>query len=165
MKDNIIETERLLLQHITAADNYFVLELVNTPGWLTYIGDRNIHTLAEATNYLEKIINNTAIIYWTVFVKATKQPIGIISFIKRAYLDHPDIGFAFLPNFIGKGYAYEAATKVIQQIQKENTVVTLLATTVPNNHASIKLLQKLGFVFENEILQEETLHIYKKSNF
>jgi [ribosomal protein S5]-alanine N-acetyltransferase len=162
MKDNVFETERLLLRHISVADNYFVLELVNTQAWLAFIGDRNIHSLDEAKSYIEKIMNNAAIIYWTVLEKTTIQPIGVISFIKRAYLDHPDIGFAFLPNFIGKGYAYEAATKVIQQIQEKNTHETLLATTIPDNHASIKLLQKLGFDFDKEILQEETLHIYKK---
>ncbi len=165
MKDNVFETERLLLRHITTADNRFVLELVNTQGWLSFIGDRNIHSLAEATSYIEKIMNNAAIIYWTVLEKTSIQPIGIISFIKRTYLDYPDIGFAFLPNFIGKGYAYEATSKVILQIQEENTFETLLATTIPYNYASIKLLQKLGFDFDKEILQEEILHIYKKSNF
>jgi RimJ/RimL family protein N-acetyltransferase len=146
-----LTTERLTLQPLSAADSSFIRELVNTEGWLTFIGDRNVHTDADATAYIKKITDNAALAYWTVHLRDSGIPIAIITFIKRDYLPHHDIGFALLPAYASKGYAYEAAQAVLTHLQNNNALDTLLATTLPDNVLSIKLLQKLGLRFEREI--------------
>ena len=94
-------------------------------------------------------------------LKDTPTPLGIISFLKRSYLEHFDIGFAFLPEFNGCGYAYEAAEKVLFIASQKEEYSTILATTIPQNIASIKLLNKLGLHFEREIeVASEKLHVY-----
>ena len=99
-----------------------------------------------------------------VRIKDGNIPIGIISFIKREYLPHHDLGFAFLPGFIGRGYAFEAASAVKMKIMADKSHTNLLATTIPQNSSSISLLKKLGFQFEKQIeIENEILHVYLAS--
>jgi ribosomal-protein-alanine N-acetyltransferase len=107
------ETDRLILRELTVEDAPFILELVNDPDWRHFIGDRGIRTLVDAGAY---ILGGPVAMYrrlgfglWHVALK-DQTPIGICGLIKRDTLDHVDIGFAFLPGFRGRGYAYEAAS-------------------------------------------------------
>lgn len=91
-------------------------------------------------------------------------PIGVITLIKKVYLDHHDIGFAFLPEYAGKGYAYEAAVSVLKDVINDPAHSTILATTVKDNSSSIKLLEKLGLRFEKEIkVADMQLFVYAVS--
>lgn len=138
-----------------------MFELLNSEGWLTFIGDRNVSSPEEALFYIRKILDNRAIDYWVVRLKVNETPIGIISFIKREYLDHHDLGFAFLPEFMGKGYAEEAAGKVLLDKLNDGHPV-VFATTVPDNARSIRLLLKLGFSYSKEVItNHEKLLVYK----
>jgi [ribosomal protein S5]-alanine N-acetyltransferase len=155
------ETERLSLQSIQLSDFEFIKQLVNTEGWITYIGDRNIHSDEEAQNYIQKITSNECIKYWVVRLKNERISIGIITFIKRDYLAFHDIGFAFLPQFGKNGYGFEATNTVLKALQINGKHSEILATTVPTNTKSISLLEKLGFYFQEEIEQEnEKLLVY-----
>src|SRR5215218_4924840 len=94
-----ITTERLVLETLRASDHGFILELVNTEGWLQFIGDRNIHSKDDAIRYIQKIDEAQNFTYWVVRTKETgAPPMGIVSFLKRDYLEHFDLGFAFLPS-------------------------------------------------------------------
>lgn len=137
------------------------MSLVNSKGWLAFIGDRNVHSKEDAIAYINRILGTQDLFYWVVRLQENNTPVGIISFIKRNYLDHFDIGFAFLPEFMGLGYAYEAAKEVLTMASKYPTYSTILATTIPQNISSINLLTKLGFRFEKEIeVEEDILHVY-----
>ncbi len=158
---SLISTDRLLIRPLTIHDNRFIFELVNTEGWIKFIGNRNITSQDEAIAYIQKILDSENISYWVVILKDDQESIGVITFIKRDYLEHHDIGFAFLPNFSQKGYAYEAAKAVLNELVKEHDLSRILATTLPENIHSIKLLKKMGLVFEKEIeLEKEKLHVY-----
>lgn len=162
MNDNY-STKRLSLQKLALNDAEFVMELVNSREWIQFIGDRNIHTIAEAGIYIQKIIDNPTIDYWVVKLKEEKTPVGIISFIKRNYLPHHDIGFAFLDEHKKKGYAFEAASVVLYDALQNFNHTQVLATTIKENGKSIQLLQKLGFSFDKEIVHEdEPLFIFVK---
>jgi [ribosomal protein S5]-alanine N-acetyltransferase len=153
-------TPRLELNLISGDDRQFVFELVNTEGWLQFIGDRKVRSLDDAANYIQKIKGTPDLFYWVVRLKDNQAPIGIVSFLKRSYLEHFDLGFAFLPQFNGHGYAYEASTEVLSVARKAYSVI--LATTVPANGRSIGLLNRLGFSFEKQMeVNGETLQIYK----
>ena len=154
-------TERLLINPLTLSDDNFILKLVNTEGWLKFIGNRNVNSQQEARTYIQKILESKNIKYWIASVRETQTPVGIVTFIKRDYLDYPDIGFAFLPEFSGNGYAFEAAGVVLKNLIQEQSLVRILATTIPENTSSIKLLKKFGFEFEKEIqVEKEKLHVY-----
>ena len=159
--NNDYSTSRLTLKKISETDAYFILELVNSAGWIEFIGDRHVHSVEDAVDYIKKIKENKNINNWTVSLKDQQTPIGIISFIKREYLDHHDIGFAFLPQFSKKGYAFEAANAVLQDALNNPLHTEVLASTLPHNKNSISLLLKLGFVFIKEMeLGNEKLFLF-----
>lgn len=147
-------TERLVIRPLSDEDSTFMLELLNTDGWLKFIGNRHVSNKAEALEYIKKINGNTTIHYWSVCMKSDLQSIGMLTFIKRDYLAHNDVGFAFLPAYAGKGYAFEAASKLMAFLRDQKKIAPILATTIPGNTTSIKLLEKLGLHYEKKIMVE-----------
>jgi RimJ/RimL family protein N-acetyltransferase len=148
---HILDTDRLRLRTIDEHDAPFYLQLVNDPGFLQFIGDRKIRTLSAAR---DAIIDGPMAMQaerghaiWLVELKASGEPIGMSGLIKRAALPEADIGYAFLPQFTGKGYALEAGAAVLAQARARG-MPCLLAITSPDNDASIRLLGKLGLCFE-----------------
>jgi ribosomal-protein-alanine N-acetyltransferase len=155
-------TQRLLLTSLTVDKDEFILKLVNTQGWLRFIGDRNIHSANDAKDYISKINQNPIFKYWVVELLKEQIPIGIITFIKRDYLEFHDIGFAFLPEYAKSGYAFEATSVILNYLVGERITEQLLATTVPDNTNSIRLLTKLGFVENQEIeVDDKKLLVYR----
>jgi len=166
----ISDTERLKLRELTLGDAAFIVELVNSPGWIKYIGDRNIKTVEQAKEYLEngplKSYKENGFGLWLVETKDNKKPIGMCGLLKRDYLDHPDIGFAFLPEFIRKGFGFEAASATVSLAKNQIKLHNLCAITMPGNHASIKLLEKVGLKFTKSFSppgNQEELHLYQVS--
>ncbi len=159
--NNSFYTDRLTLNPLAASDAAFIFELVNTPGWIEFIGDRNIHSIADSENYIQKILNSSNIVYWTVRLKEDQTSIGVVTFIKRNYLAHHDIGFAFLPQYAKKGYAYEASKIILDNALANPSYLAILATTIPTNKNSIQLLEKLGLGYEKELtIENNKLLIY-----
>jgi [ribosomal protein S5]-alanine N-acetyltransferase len=156
-----LDTTRLSLQPLSLKDAAFIFELVNTEGWRQFIGNRNVNNLDESRHYIQKIMDNTNIQYWVAHLNEKNVPVGIVTFIKRDYLEYHDIGFAFLPQFSKNGYAYEAVFAVLNELKNEKAHPQILATTIQDNVRSIQLLKKLGFLFEKIIQQGDTeLHLY-----
>ena len=152
---NIIETERLVISYLAEKDAQFIIELVNTPEWIQFIGDRNIHNTEDALNYINngprKSYEQNGFGLSLVKLKNDGTPIGMCGLIKRDFLEHADIGFAFLPAWFGKGYGFEAAAAIIQQGMDELKFNRIDAITVPENTGSIALLKKLGMTFRQMV--------------
>lgn len=149
--NSVVETERVILRKFTRADAKFIVTLVNTPGWLQFIGDRNIKTEAHAIAYLEngplKSYEVPGFGLSMVELKQDNIPIGMCGLLKREHLDHPDIGFAFLPEYSGKGYALEIVKATLMFAKKQLNIHQVLAIVMPSNTQSIKLLEKAGMKF------------------
>ena len=147
----IVETERLLLREFTLRDTKFIVELLNSPGWLQFIGDRNIKTEEQAKSYLEngpiKSYKDNGYGLALVVKKDDNKAIGMCGIINRENLDYPDIGFAFLPEFNGKGYAYEIASATLDYAKNRLNIPKIVAITIPRNFKSIQLLEKIGLRF------------------
>lgn len=159
---NYFVSDRLSLSPLSIADDGFILELLNTPGWLKFIGDRNVQTLEQARDYISKISKSPTVKYWVTRLRHSGTSIGIITFIKRDYLEHKDIGFAFLPNYAKKGYALEATTAVLNDLSANPEIKSILATTVKDNFDSISLLDKMGFTFDRQIrIEAQSLLLYR----
>ena len=151
----ILETDRLYLRQLTLEDAGFILELVNEPAWLRFIGDRGIRTADDAQAYL---LNGPVESYqrrgfglYRVELKADGSPLGICGLIKREALPDVDIGFAFLANFWGQGYATESASAVLAFAQNTLGLKRIVAITDPANERSIRILEKLGLRFEQMV--------------
>lgn len=138
-----------------------MLQLLNTPGWLQFIGDRNVHDKLEAENYIRKTLDNPLYFCSVIELRETRQPIGVISFLHRANQQFPDIGYAMLPAFEKKGFALEACISYLNEIKKEKIAPKVIAITLPSNKNSIRLIEKLGLKFETTFTENtEVLNIY-----
>jgi RimJ/RimL family protein N-acetyltransferase len=127
-----------------------MLRLVNTDGWLRFIGDRNVHSYADAEGYIQKIQDTPNFYYNVVELAQANLPMGVVSFIYRDGYDFPDLGFALLPEYFGQGYAEEAARGYFQYLIQNETLVKILGIVNSDNSRSIRLLEKLGFARESE---------------
>lgn len=163
----MLETERLRIRRFGLDDAPFVLELINDPDWHRFIGDRGVRTLEGARGYIEKsllaLYAKLGFGLDLVELKETGEPVGMCGLIKRDTLEHVDIGFAFLPAARGQGYAYESAVAVRDYAVGELGLERLVAITSPDNDASGKLLQKLGFEYKETIpygTEGETSKLY-----
>jgi RimJ/RimL family protein N-acetyltransferase len=163
----VLETERLTLRWLSTDDAAFILRLVNEPSWLKYIGDKGVRTLQDAENYIRngpvEMYGRLGFGLYLVELKDGSEPLGICGLIKRESLEHVDLGFAFLPNFWRSGYAYEAAAAAMSYGKNVLGLSRIVAIVSQDNHASSKLLEKLGFRFERLVAlksDEEELKLY-----
>jgi RimJ/RimL family protein N-acetyltransferase len=154
----ILETDRLTLRELTFEDDTFVFELLNEPAYLQYIGDKNVRSPDDARKYLTigPLASYAKHGYglWRVALKDSDTAIGMCGLLKRDGMDHPDIGYALLARFHGRGYAREAATAVVAHARNVLKLDTLQAVTAQENPASIGLLEKLGFRFDRMITMD-----------
>lgn len=152
----ILETERTILREVNETDAEFILDLLNQPSFIRYIGDRNVRTIDEARDYIASRFTESYQKFgfgmWAVELKETKQTIGICGFVKRDSLPDADIGFAFLPQFEGKGYASESAAATLEYGENVLDFKRVLAITSQDNESSGRLLGKLRFKFERLIV-------------
>lgn len=164
---NIIETNRLILRKFILDDAGFVLELLNSPSWLKYIGDRNVKNLEDAKNYIsDKLISSyikNGFGLYEIILKKDNIPVGMCGLIKRDTLENIDLGFALSPVFTGNGYAFEAAFATLNYAKTVLKLERIIAITTTENKNSIKLLEKLKFVFEKMVHlsnEEEELMLF-----
>jgi ribosomal-protein-alanine N-acetyltransferase len=147
-----LRTPRLLLRELTADDAPFILTLLNDPAWLQFIGDRGVRSIADAEGYIERGPRASYALHGfgleIVTLNDSGTPIGICGLLKRDSLPEPDLGFAFLPAYRSQGYAFEAASAARDFGRDRLRLPALLAIVHPANTPSIRLLEKLGFVFE-----------------
>lgn len=149
----ILETKRLRLRHLSPDnDAEFILELLNDPSFIRYIGDKGVRDLAAARRYIVdgpvKSYDAHGFGLYLVELKMKTTPIGICGVLKRETLPDPDIGFAFLPAYRHQGYACEAAAAVMDHARDVLEIEKVLAIASPENEASARLLNKIGFQFD-----------------
>ena len=150
-----LETTRLRLRPLTEQDAPFILELVNEPSWIRFIGDRGVRSLDDARRYIAEgpsaMYERHGVGLLLVEAKEDGDPLGICGLIRRDALPDVDIGFAFVPRHWAKGYAYEAARAVIEHGRDELGLRRIVAITTVDNESSIRLLEKLGMRYERTI--------------
>ncbi len=148
----VLSTERLHLRWFVADDAAFIFELVNDPDWVRFIGDRKIHTLEAARTYIENSLiamcRRLGFGLWLVERRTDGVAIGICGLIKRESLADVDLGFAFLPDFRGQGFAIEAATATLAYGRDHWELKRIVAITSPDNEPSAKVLKKIGMHLE-----------------
>ena len=148
---NVLSTERLVLRHLDESDASFIVELMNDPDWLRFIGDRGVRTLDDARGY---IATGPGAMYarygfglYAVERRDEPGPIGICGLVRRDWLEDADLGFAFLPRFRRAGYAREAAAATLEHAAALGRK-RVLAIVSPENEVSVRLLTTLGMTFQ-----------------
>ena len=148
------------MRELSAGDAPFILRLLNDPAFVRFIGDRGVRNRSDAQRYIAEgpgaSYRRFGFGPYAVILKGTGQAIGICGLLKRDFLADVDLGFAFLPRFRSKGYAFESAAAVLEDARKSRGLHRILAIVSPDNAASIALLRRLGFVFEREIRTSDT---------
>jgi RimJ/RimL family protein N-acetyltransferase len=151
----VLSTDRLLLREFEPSDDAFLLRLLNEPSWLRFIGDRGVRTLEDARRYVE---NGPRASYarngfglWCVVPKESGASVGMCGLVRRDTVPGVDLGFAFVPEAWGKGYARESADAVLAHARDVLGLPRVLAITSPDNDASIRVLERIGMRTEGTI--------------
>ncbi len=152
---NVLESARLALRRLTPEDAPFILELLNDPLFLRFVGDKGVRTLDGARDY---IVNGPMASYaqhgfglFHVSLKPDGTPIGMCGLLKREVLEDVDVGFAYLPQFSGQGYATEAARATIDYGRTVLGLKRIVAITAPDNVNSQNVLRKIGLRHEKTL--------------
>jgi [ribosomal protein S5]-alanine N-acetyltransferase len=147
----LMQTERLSLRRMHAADAPYLLEQLNQPSFIRNIGDRKVRTLEDAQRYLrDRVIasyERHGFGMYVVELKGTGEPVGMAGLVKRDSLEDVDIGYALLERHWGQGYAIEATTAVLAHARNELGLARVVAITEPDNAGSQAVLRKLGLRF------------------
>ena len=155
----VLQTERLRMRRLSADDAEFIIELLNQPSFLRYIGDKGVRNTDDAINYIQTgpvaSYERFGFGLYLVELKDTGVAIGICGLLKRDSLPDVDVGFAFLPDYWSRGYALEAAAAVMNHGKVVLGLQRIVAITSLDNEASIKVLDKLGLKFEGLIKLNE----------
>ena len=151
----MIESKRLFIRPLVLSDAAFIYELVNQPDFIRFIGDKGVRSLDDALSYL----NNGPLLSYQqhgfglmhVALKSDLTPVGMCGLLQRDFLDEPDVGYAFLADYCGKGFASEALDLVLNHAHKELGKRKIAAITDPGNAASIKVLLNKHFIFDRTV--------------
>jgi ribosomal-protein-alanine N-acetyltransferase len=141
--------DRICIRQLTLSDHKFIHTLLNSEGWLSYIGSRNVNTLQDAQNYLEEnILKHYRLHSYGMFGvvhKHTKKIIGMCGLILRDQSDYPEIGYAILPKYSGNGYTFEGVHLILEYAKVKLKLQQIFASVHPDNAPSIHILNKIGF--------------------
>ena len=163
----MLETKRLILREMTTDDAELILRLLNEPSFLRYVGDKDVRTVEDARRYiLDGPVASYARHGFGLYLVERKEDgarIGMCGLLKRDELPDADVGFALLPEYWSRGYVTEAAAAAIAHGRKALGLRRLLAVTSKDNHASMRVLEKLGFALEGAVKLSdggEELHLF-----
>lgn len=152
---HVLRAERVLLRRLDVGDADFVIELLNEPSFREFIGDKAVQSVEDAQRYLAEgpiaSYERHGFGLFLVSLLTDDTRLGICGLVVREGFDDPDLGFAFLRRHWSKGYALEAARAVMNYAEKELQLDRVIAMADRDNHASVKLLDKLGFVYERMV--------------
>ncbi len=151
----ILKTGRLELRELSFADDAFILELLNEPGFLRHIGDKGVRSLSDARQYIARgpmaSYRRCGFGLYLVSLAGGEESVGICGLLKRDTLPDVDVGFAFLSRHWSKGYAVESAAAVLDHGRRQLGLTRMVAITEPENHGSIAVLEKIGLKFERMV--------------
>ncbi|MEP7269202.1 MAG: GNAT family N-acetyltransferase [Saprospiraceae bacterium] len=170
----MVETERLILRKFELDDADFLLKLLNTDEWIQNIGDRNVKGITDAQNYIEERFLHSYINkgfgFYAVVLKETNMLMGMCGFAKREFLEFPDLGFALLKEYTGKGFALESAIACLNLGFNQLNFSRVLAYSLPGNFLSTRLLTKCRFTYDKNFIdgiskEELALYSLKRESF
>lgn len=142
------ETARLLIRPTLEQDAELIYQLMNTPKFIKFIGDREINSIEDAEKYIQikmlPQLNSLGFSSYSLITKTDGEKIGTCGLYNRDGIDGIDIGFGLLPQYEGLGYAYESSHRLLKAAFEEFEIQEIKAITSKENISSQRLLEKLG---------------------
>jgi RimJ/RimL family protein N-acetyltransferase len=165
-----LETARLTLRRLDFGDAAFLVGLLNQPSFLANIGDRGVRNVEDAHRYLREgpmaMYEKHGFGLWHVARRADGVAMGMCGLLRRDFLPDVDLGYAFLPEHWGQGYAFEAADATLRHAATKFGLSRVIGVVSENNTASIRVLEKLGMSFERMVSMrpdEPDVRLYGRS--
>lgn len=164
----VLETARLRLRHLGDADADFILELLNEPDFLRFIGDRGVRSTEDAREYIRTgpgaSYQTHGFGLYLVEARESAERVGICGLLKRDALEDVDVGYAILQRHWRRGYALESAAAVLEHARDALGIERVVAVTVPGNAGSVRVLERLGMRYERMVRlpgqeQESALYV------
>ena len=160
----IIETDRLLLREFILDDAEKFYQLNLNPNVIKYTGNAAFKSIEEAKSFLENYNDYKVNGYgrWAVINKESNEFIGWCGLKYGELENETDIGFRFFEEEWNKGYATESAVACLKygfEVLKLNRII---GRAMKENTASIKVLEKIGLVYETDcVFENKEAVIYK----
>ena len=152
----ILHTDRLHLRPLAPRDAEGLFAIMSDPlamrfwDWPHF---REIQTVREIVDGQVQSMEKGLGQYWAACLAGTGQAIGTCDL---SDIDHhnkrAEVGFAFNRSYWGNGYAYEAMVAVIGEAFGPLDLERLGARLHAANHASRRLLERLGFAYEGRLM-------------
>ena len=149
----VFETPRLILGRFTEEDARLILQLNSDPEVVKYIHEPVLTSVEQAEKVLLDIIlpqykNNFG--RWAIYTKTGNEFLGWCGLKYRPELDEIDLGYRLKKDAWGKGYATEAAKHTLDHAFNNLNLDIITGRAHIENHASIKVLEKIGMHFTRE---------------
>ena len=162
------QSERLIIRPTLEQDAELIYQLMNSPKFIKYVGDRQLYSVEDAEKYIQDKmlpqLHSVGYSNYSLINKKNGAKIGICGLYDREGLDGIDIGFGILPEYEGLGYAFESSSRLIKAGFEELEISEIKAIANKKNISSQSLLFKLGFKFEGTIMlpnENDELLLYK----
>ncbi|MDP5275414.1 GNAT family N-acetyltransferase [Chengkuizengella axinellae] len=151
----ILETTRLDLVKIDKEHVQAYYEIMSKSEVTQYYGMdslKNIEEAAKIIEFFENSFESKRGIRWAMILKETNQFIGTLGLNSlNMGTKKSEIGYEIHPSYWGKGITAEALTEVLTYSFQEFDLFRIGAVTFPDNIASNRLLEKLGFTNEGKL--------------
>ena len=161
-------SERLIIRPTLEQDAELIYQLMNSPKFIKYVGDRQLYSVKVAEKYIQDKmlpqLHSLGYSNYSLINKKNGAKIGICGLYDREGLDGIDIGFGILPEYEGLGYAFESSSRIIKAGFEELEISEIKAITNKENISSQCLLVKLGFNLKGTIMlanENDELLLYK----
>ncbi len=152
----IAETDRLNIRTWQERDIEDYAKIVSDPHVMRYIGNGLPQHFETAEKYVRNCMSHIETRGWARFaveIKATKELAGFCGYAE--YNNELDLGWRYAKKYWHQGYGTEAAQKVLDLGLDHFGFKRIVCIADINNHASIKIIKKIGLVFEKQFILEE----------
>src|SRR5687768_8461812 len=165
-----LETARLTLRRLDFDDAPFLIGLLNQPSFIAHIGDRGVRNVEDANRYLRdgpmSMYQRYGFGLWHLSQRSDGAPIGMCGLLRRDTLPDVDVGYALLPQFWGRGFAFEAVEATLRHGADKFGLQRVIGVVSEGNTASIRVLEKVGMRYEGMISMragEPDVRLYGRS--
>jgi ribosomal-protein-alanine N-acetyltransferase len=144
-----IRTKRLRLRALLPQDAAALLAVLGDPEVTRFHNVPTLATLAEAAEALERLQERYArgdTIRWAMELLESGEMIGTVGLLRFDF-EHrrAEVGYEIARRFWGQGLTPEATAAVIRFGFSVMNLHRIEAGVLPGNHASVRVLEKLGF--------------------
>lgn len=146
--ETVLKTPRLQMRPHHPTDADFMIRLNADPAVVRYTGDGPLDqpTALAIVSALQQQYAERRMGRFVLTERETGEPVGWCGLKWHPEEDAADLGYRLLRDRWGRGYATEAGRACLQYGRETLNLQNIIARVVPENTASVRVLQKLGFV-------------------